>query len=469
VIDSETPQPEPALRPERVVCADSLGKSLLELAARAVQGRNGKDLDRVPLLGRRGAAPRELRVKALACDAGAEALGAESAGQVDADAVASWMTAQYPAARYPAVVLGSPHGAAVHLAAALGAPWLPTGFTVTVSWPEGDAGDWVGACRYGRVVADRILAANPGVTVRQIHDPLSRGPLCGSTLTLQVRWRTLPPAYQSFLRGRLEPAGASMLIRDTRTWPVVDCGPGHTFQIGSPANGWDIGDYSIHNPSFRRLLWSIGVNSWSTPPAGVPLHYAETAGEPEFEQSLRRTTAADGEASHRVLYQRPGVLSACVADIYREWLSREFNSGQHCVVETGGLMDPGQVLAAGLVPYWCESAARRTADAAEWWLAGSSPFESITVLPQPPGTDCDANAGAALWRSIARFARHRPLVDRVVMGRYPLLPLPTSRTASALASSSRSTVPPLKSPTMSVADAIAALRRTGAAAGMLVL
>jgi hypothetical protein len=121
------------------------------------------------------------------------------------------------------------------------------------------------------------------------------------------------------------------------------------------------------------------------------------------------------------------------------------------------------------VPYWCESASRRAADAAESWLAGSEPFESISVLPQPPGTDCDANAGAALWRSISRFARHRPLLDRVVMGRYPLLPLPTSRTASALGSLSQSMAAPLKSPTMSVADAMAALRRTGTAVGMLVL
>jgi len=42
----------------------------------------------------------------------------------DPEAVAGWLTDHYLDEGYPALVLGSPHGAAVHLAAAMGAPWL---------------------------------------------------------------------------------------------------------------------------------------------------------------------------------------------------------------------------------------------------------------------------------------------------------------------------------------------------------
>src|SRR5215813_2118879 len=58
---------------------------------------------------------------------------------VDADAVAEWMVGQIPPGRYPGAVFGSAHGSAVHLALALGVPWLPASFDVPT--PEIVAGD----------------------------------------------------------------------------------------------------------------------------------------------------------------------------------------------------------------------------------------------------------------------------------------------------------------------------------------
>jgi hypothetical protein len=147
------------------------------------------------------------------------------------------------------------------------------------------------------------------------------------------------------------------------------------------------------------------------------------------------------------------------------WLHCEQTGGDHCVVETGRMLDAGQVLAGGLVPYWCETSSRRAADAAEWWLAGSRPFASVTVLPEAPGTVCDAHADAAQWRSVAAFARERAHVDRLAISRYPMLPLATSHVAQSLARmpAARPAVPAL-----AAEQALAALRRTGPALGMFV-
>jgi hypothetical protein len=41
------------------------------------------------------------------------------------EAFSSWCVARYPRRRYPALVIGDRHGATVHLAAAMDAPWLP--------------------------------------------------------------------------------------------------------------------------------------------------------------------------------------------------------------------------------------------------------------------------------------------------------------------------------------------------------
>jgi hypothetical protein len=455
-----------ALAPARVVSPDGPELPLLQAVSRALRQRDCDDLHRVPVLGRREELPVELRWRALAHEERAEAVPQDLVDRIDAKAVAAWITDRYPAGPVPAVVLGSAHGGAAHLAAALGAPWLPTTFTVTVPWPDGSVGDWTGAMEWGAKLADLILEANPGVTVRQVHDPVRRGALCGTAVTLHVRWRRLPRAYREFLRSRLEPAGAALLLRDTRIWPVLELTDRHSFQLGSPSGGLRHEELTLDNPSFRRLMQDVGEDRWSTPHLDTPACYAELAGEPELERDLRRLSLESGRPVHRVLYPGPGVLSACVGDLYRDWIRGRGGDGDACVVETGRLIDPWRVLTSGLVPYWCESAARPAVDAAEWWLAGSDVFATVTVLPEPPGTLCDAHAGPAQWRAIASFSGCRPHFNRLAMSRYPTLPLPASHACDVLRSRHRSAGIPGRLP---LSRALTALRHSGSRLGLLVV
>ncbi|HEX8631475.1 MAG TPA: hypothetical protein VF755_25220 [Catenuloplanes sp.] len=449
---------------DRVLCRDSLDRVLLDAAACGACPPGCGHLEHVPVLGRHRGLPHPLRRDALTNTAYAEAVSAEHVSRIDAEAVARWIIGRYPTVTYPAVVLGSAHGGAVHLAAALGAPWLPTGFTVTVRWPGGSVGDWGGARDAGAAVAAGLLARDPALSVRQVHDPVRRGGLCASTLTLHIRWRRLPAAYRSFLRDRLRPTGASLLLRDLRTWPVLDGGPGHTFQLGSPVSGWEPDDYTVDNPGFAEVIRRFGSEGGITPYPTVRPRYAESAGEPELEPDLRRVTAETGRAAHRVLYPNPEALSACVADLYRDWL-RGRGGGRRCVVEAERLLAPGHVLAAGLVPYWCEAASRRAVAGAEWWLAGSSRFDSVDVLPAPPGSACDAHAEPRQWRAVAWFGRHRGQVDPEAAGRYPLLPLPTSHATTALDATRAASC---ALPRVDMAQVLNGLRGTGQPLGIMV-
>ncbi|GAB3808321.1 hypothetical protein GCM10027605_40590 [Micromonospora zhanjiangensis] len=211
---------------DRVVARDSLGRVLVAAASRALRGEDCADLGRRPLLARFPGAPEVVRRVALRRATARAAVPGAQVGVLDADRVARWVVDQYPARCYPGVVLGSPHGAAVHLAAALGVPWLPAGFEVTVDWPGGAADDPLAAMAYGSRVVAPLLAADPGVRVRQVHDPAARGALCGSTVALTVRWRRLPDAYRRFLGTRIVPGAPVLLLRDARTWPVLDPGRG---------------------------------------------------------------------------------------------------------------------------------------------------------------------------------------------------------------------------------------------------
>ncbi len=121
-----------------------------------------------------------------------------------------------------------------------------------------------------------------------------------------------------------------------------------------------------------------------------------------------------------------------MADLYRRWLRVAGKTGNRLVVECGRLLDPWQVLRAGLVPYWCENATRRSVEQAEWWLAGSEPFSSVDVLPEPPGVRSPALAGLPQWLAVAGFGRRRRALDRTSARGYPVTSVPTRRATEVL-------------------------------------
>jgi hypothetical protein len=126
------------------------------------------------------------------------------------------------------------------------------------------------------------------------------------------------------------------------------------------------------------------------------------------------------------------VLSGVVADMYRAWLRSRGKTGNRLVVECGRLLDPYQVLRAGLVPYWCENASRAAANSAELWLAGSQPFTTVDVLPEPPGTDGVQIAQLDQWQAMAGFATRWGRVDRRAVRAYPLRTLSPRHATAAL-------------------------------------
>jgi hypothetical protein len=246
---------------------------------------------------------------------------------------------------------------------------------------------------------------------------------------------------------------------------VLDGPPGHSFQIGSPTSGWTSADYSIDSGAFRTLLRSVGARGWPDPGLDFLLKYAETGGEPSIEPELRQIATETGSAGHRVLYRDPQSFSGAVADLYRMWL-RPAGGGRHAVVGSGRMIDPWLAFDRAVVPYWCESSSRSAADAAELWFAGSRPFESINVLPDPPGTVHDDTATLAHWRAIAAFGRREGQVDALVARRYPLLPPAAGQVTRHLRNVPEAPAPPGPLP---VDHAVRGLAGSGAAMGLLVV
>ncbi|MGC4806320.1 hypothetical protein [Micromonospora sp. DT233] len=452
---------------DRVVAVGSPGRVLVAAAARALRGEDCADLGTPTVLSRFTAVPEPVRRAAAARAAGRTALTAEQTAEVDAARVARWIVEQYPRRRYPGVVLGSPHGAAAHLAVALGVPWLPAAFETTVRWHRGAVDRPAAALEHGAVLAARLLAGNPDVHVRQVHCPASRGAQAGATVSLAVRWQCLPAAYARFLAERVSAGAPVLLVRDARTWPVHDVGRGHSFQAGSPGSGLEPVDFHPDSPALRQVLRCAGGDGARWEPAEVTTGqgYAEHGVEAGFELAVGQWAGRRGHRLHRVLVDRPEALSAAVADLYRAWLRRAGKTGDRLVVECGRLLDPWQVVRAGLVPYWCENATRRSVDAVEWWLAGSEAFSSVDVLPESPGLRSPALAGLPQWLAVAAFGRRRRAVDRTAARGYPMAAVPTRRATEVLRAQPYDLPVP---PHLPAATAVQALRDGAGGQGLLV-
>ncbi|MEU5553199.1 hypothetical protein ABZ738_25805 [Micromonospora sp. NPDC047793] len=452
---------------DRVVAVGSTSRILVAAVARALRGTDCADLGHVGPVSRFAGTPDPIRRAAAARTAGRVALTAGQTAEVDAARVAGWFVDQYPRGRYPGVLLGSPHGAAAHLATALGMPWLPAGFEMTAHWPRGAVDRPRAALDHGAALAGRLLAGNPDLHVRQVHCPASRGSLAGVTVALTARWRTLPTAYRRFLSDRLVPGAPVLVLSDARTWPVHDAADGHSFQVGCPASGLEPVDFHPDSPALRQVLRSAGGEgvNWDPPEISAPPAAAEHGVEPGLDRAVGDWTARAGHPVRRLLFPAPGVLSAAVADLYRRWLRAAGKTGDRLVVECGRLLDPWQVVRAGMVPYWCENATRRSVEQVEWWLAGSEPFASVDVLPEPPGVRSPALAGLPQWLAVAGFGRRRRALDRATARGYPVTSVPTRRATEVLRAQPYDLPAP---PPLAVPDALAALRASGTPHGLLI-
>ncbi|MFB4313179.1 alpha/beta fold hydrolase [Actinomadura sp. 21ATH] len=132
----------------------------------------------VPVLvlrGREDRLPRAVGEKAYAVSGWSEAVAAGKAGDIRSDALAEWIAGHYPRRRYPVVFLGSANGALVHLAAALGAPWLPQTVLVPVRRHGGHPDEPREGLRLSRAAGEALLAANPDLVLHHMHDVLGLG------------------------------------------------------------------------------------------------------------------------------------------------------------------------------------------------------------------------------------------------------------------------------------------------------
>jgi len=141
--------------------------------------------------------------------------------RLDAENLARAVVERYPQRCYPAVLVGATGGAVVHLAAALGVPWLPQTVMVQVRNLGADPDDPRAAAADLTPPIRALLARNPGVLAYHHHDPnQDRVPIAGMAC-VRVKWLRLPVRYAGFLRRVLEPGGRIIFVNCTWRRPTT--------------------------------------------------------------------------------------------------------------------------------------------------------------------------------------------------------------------------------------------------------
>lgn len=236
--------------------------------------------------------PRYLREVVYRYAGRLEAIPVRRLAAVDAEALAQWALDQYPRRRYPAVAIGSSNGAAVHLWAVLGIPWLPQTFLVPVR-ARLDPDEPRQSFEWGRIHGPPLLAANPDLQLHHMHDANQDRLMIQSMQYFRVKRRRLGATFERFLDAALAPGATVFLVECGLTWPTTRIGDRYVFQHGA-LGGATEEEYARGGPRVEAYLRRYGVDKsrWDPPPADGRSPEAEWG----FEPALRGCRAAGASA-----------------------------------------------------------------------------------------------------------------------------------------------------------------------------
>jgi hypothetical protein len=387
---------------------DSAG-AMLRALARFLHGQDfpalGKPRVLEPLLVTGNLLPARLRERVYAASGGLTAVPVRRLSRPFAEDVAAWMTSLYPRRRFPLALIGSSNGAAVHLAAALGAPWLPQTFMVPVRNLGNDPDEPRRDLEWGRQPARALLDANPDVQVHHMHDPVQDRLMLEQMTYFRLKRLRLGPAYERFLRAAVEPGGTLVLLDCRRRWPVTRVGERHLFQFGAVGGA---AEEELFHGSDRVTAYLAryrpGLRRWDPPEPDGDAPEAEWGFEAALAADVERFAGEHGYRVQRLVLDTPPDLSPLVADLYRWWYRERGLPDDRLLVESFILLEPWWTLAAGLVPLWTTFNTEDAAVPVERYLDQRPPFAEIHLTLFAHGVESVGLAPIERWRAIVNRA-----------------------------------------------------------------
>lgn len=328
-------------------------------------------------------------------------------GSVVSEEFTQWMTAKYPRRKYPAIFIGSSSGPAVHLAAAMGVPWLPQTFLIPVRTPGHlSVDDPIARMEWARKPARALLDANPDLQLHHMMDPNQDRPMLESTSYFRVKRLALGAAYEQFIADRLEQNGALILVECEKPWPATRVDERYYFQFGG-LGGTTIEEYHNGSAAVQSFLQGAGarVKQWEVPRPDGQMPEAEWGFVSTLRDDTARLAAAKGYRLQRVVFNEPEDFSPYVADLYRWWYRQRGIDSNNLLAGTFFLVEPYWTLCTGSVPWWLAFNARPSAAELKAYLQHAPPFDRLYLMPFSHGVAGQGLATIEDYRSLFALTR----------------------------------------------------------------
>jgi hypothetical protein len=342
--------------------------------------------------------------------------------QIDVDDYDEWAVRQYDKGPYPVVVIGSTSGGVVHLAAALGAPFLPQTTLTAVRDLATQSDDAVGAMEALTPTTRLIAQRNPRVAVYHMHDPAQDRPMLEAMAYMRLKRLRLGRVYERFLEENLAPGGTILQVECTRDWSTRAVGERAYFQFGC-LGGVPEEEYHESGERISKYLEQedAPVRRWDPPEMDARRPEAEWGWDPSLGEDVATLADRFGYQVRRLVSREPQEHSPLVADLYRWWYDRLGRPTGRLVVESYVQWDPMIALETASVPFWLrfnmDPAYEELAD----YLRTAAPYEQIYLNLFSQGIESPGVVPVERWAElIERYVTGKGEVVGVDRDTYPM-------------------------------------------------
>jgi hypothetical protein len=344
------------------------------------------------------------------------------ARHLDVDELDEWAVRQYGKGPFPAVVIGSTSGGALHLAAALRAPFLPQTTLSAVRDLATHADDAAGAMAALAPTARLVARNNPRVAVYHMHDPAQDRPMLEAMAYLRLKRLRLGRPYERFLEQHLAPGGTILQVECVRDWGTREVGQRAYFQFGCLGG---LSEQEYHEPGGRVASYlaqeDSPVRTWQPPEPDGRRPEAEWGWDPQLGHDIALFAERYGHPVRRLVSSEPQDHSPFVADLHRWWYERLGRPTDRLLVESYVQWDPMWALRTGSVPFWLRFNMEPDFELLRGYLEGADPYEFIHLNLFSQGIVSPGVVPARRWEDLlARHALTRGELIGVDRDAYPM-------------------------------------------------
>jgi hypothetical protein len=327
---------------------------------------------------------------------------------------------------FPAIIAGSAlSGATAYLSLALGGPFLPQAFVVSLKHGSmtGNVNEYL---HRSMDVALRIADENPNLLTIQHYDPIHDGWMTRFINHLRFKLLDLPSAYAEFIKSRLEPGGAVVYLDSQASWLRYRIGPHSVFQVGgwggiSPEEflqGSDRIRTYTRNAGMKYMDWKLNEFPVERGPE------SEWGSEPGLDQALEIFCGNEGYHFIRISLPHPNDFSRLAFAAAQRLLEKEGRQPAGVLVEMFSQFDAYSARESGLLPYWLiyntidslENLKEMRSQFPKGKPVFFSPLATFSMTPDlVPWQDWEAALAGLDWVNIGTRPSHYPADTRALV------------------------------------------------------